>query len=318
MNTLQQEPEQDATKTATGRADWRKQVTELVQPKQSKLRPVPVEPEATALLLYLAEIRTDASICSLRKEMESRTGRRLSRCTVVNLLQKHGVVLGNQAGVLSSLEQKIVKGDPVSPGQRTQAFRMNPALSEHRGPGEGTSPGDVLAQSIFPLLPGRPGEQGKWQVCAVVDTWGMVAFVDLQPNATQDGAVDLLHYHVLPWYEEQGTRVRCLETSRATLFAGDAREHVYEAYLNLHGIEHRLRGRLLPTVNGYMARFKQVLTNGFLFPLRKSMEGSAPPSFGTVRTQLILWVRHYNETHPSSGYRNEGRPPLTFWRQRRG
>lgn len=334
-DSAQMVPGQNALQKARG--DWREQMARLRHNETRETKAaMPVAPEITKLVLKLARRSEELSFTSIQERVLRKFDRKLSLATVTGILTRHGVRRCMENARMPLLESRILAGELVQPRLLARALRLNLALQEHGTPGEGQGRGEVLAQTMFPVLPGAWGEEGKWQVHVVVDTWGVVAFADLRPEAGLEDAVDLLHGRVLPWYAERGERVHCIQTSRSRMFAGDA-DHVYETYLRMQGIEHRVRPLKAPALNGYMARFKQALTNDVLLPLREDLREereemagdgeksclgaessvrASSISFNYVRTKLIRWVRHYNWTYPMEGYRNEGRPPLTFWRSK--
>ncbi len=294
--------------------------------------------EVVSLVLHLARKEERITLDALADKVEGATRRRLSRVTIANMLRKHGVMRRREFSLLAVIENKILNGDPVGPCQRVKAMESNPALREHGGPGEGRGRGELLTQAMFPLLPGASGELGRWQMHVVVDTWGVAAFADVCQDGRMDAAVDLLHHRVLPWYEEHGVKVMQMETNRSRTYTGDE-DHAYGMYLRLRGIRHRVRetARGQTSMNGYMARFKQVFSSEFLLSLRSIAlargrwpedtrpfgfreadfrRSSSPFDIEIARERLLRWVRRYNASYPLSGYRNNGLSPMKFWRSK--
>ncbi|WP_157837160.1 transposase [Geminisphaera colitermitum] len=244
----------------------------------------------------------------------------------MNILTKHGVRRRRDVEQVLAVESKILEAGVVGPRMLARALKLNPALWERGGPGEGREPGEVLAQTIFPVEP--VAGEGKWYMHAVVDTYGVVGFAELNEDSTTEAAVSFLDRRVLPWYEERGVRVRRMQTSRQQIFRGWEGEHMYGVYLDLHGIEQQVIPASRPSMNGCMARFKQVFTSEWLLPLRvnhgvppgRSRQGRMRETAGgkarmleQLREHLAQWLEHYNREYPLHGYRNGGKAPLAFW-----
>ncbi|RRJ98680.1 hypothetical protein Ga0100230_010025 [Opitutaceae bacterium TAV3] len=287
---------------------------------------MPVEPEVAALAVKLAARPKKIKFKEIRDELTRRFGRELSTATVVNILTRHGVRGYCDMKRTLAMEERILEGEVLAPRTLAKALKLNPVLCERGGPGEGREPGEVLTQTIFPVEP--VAGEGKLQVHAVVDTYGVVGFAELYEDATTETAVSFLDKRVLPWYEERGVRVRRMQTSRLQVFSGCEGEHVYGVYLDLHGIEQQVIPVGRPSMNGSMARFKQVFTSEWLLPLRlnrgvppgESRQGSKPDTpegfarrLERLREYLAQWLDYYNREYLLHGYRNEGKTPMDFW-----
>ncbi|WP_052362210.1 hypothetical protein [Geminisphaera colitermitum] len=300
-------------------SDWRSQVAEL-QKKESRehLPAMPVRPEVVSLVLELAKNKGCSCFTDIREAVHKRLGMRLSGTTVVNILVRHGARRGREIERMRMVERRLLAGEPVGANLKARALRFNPALLE-RG-NEGTEPGEVLTQTMFPVEPVAGRE--KWHVHAVVDTFGTLAFGWISEEASTDSAVECLHGQVLPWYARQGVRIRYIETSRQRIYYSGEMEHVYGAYLRLHSIGQRVIPKTKPSMNGFMARFKQVFTSDWLLPLRMNggvvSAGKKKPQGQNRRDELnehlTQWLHRYNNEMPLHGYRNDGKTPMEFWR----
>ncbi|WP_052360821.1 hypothetical protein [Geminisphaera colitermitum] len=324
---------------AEARQGWQKAVRERMelhkrmaarerQQRNRRWRAASVEPEVAALTVELAKRSEKLSVDEIRVGLEEGLGKVCSRTTVSSILAKHGVRKQRDRERALEVESRIVEGLEVGPRMLARALRLNAALGERGGSGEGNEPGEVLTQTLFPIEP----VEGKkrWHVHAVVDTYGVVGFAELHEDARMETAVELLDRRVLPWYAERGVRVGRMLTNRQRVFWGSESEHIYRVYLDLHGIEQQLIPVDRPTMNGSMVRFKQALTNEWLLPLRgvsrgllpgESREGSKRDAveggahrLEQLREHLAQWLEHYNREYPLQGYRNNGKAPLEFWK----
>lgn len=317
---------------STNASDWREQVARSRQKTTHSYAGqdiVPVEPEVVTLLVHWAGLKYHTSHEALREKVGRRTGRWLSRGTISSILNKHGVVRRREASQMTVLERKILEGSDVGPRLRVRALNLNPALREHDGPGEGKMPGEVLMQAMFLVDPSPVPSRETWQVHAVVDTFGMMAFAMLCRDAKTESAVDLLHTRVLPWYAQQGVNIRRIETSRSRAYSDESGAgHVYTTYLKINDISQRVREPAEPSLNGYMLKFKQIITNEWLLPLRAkrrnlALNAGVPGQtslmdkpvfqFDQMSAELDRWVERYNREYSVQGYRNEGLAPLDFW-----
>ncbi|RRJ95555.1 transposase [Opitutaceae bacterium TAV4] len=319
-------PEQAWQEAVRQRMELHKKVEERERYWRRGEAAVPVEPEVAALAVELAKKSQKMKFTEIRDELTRRFGRKYSPTTVMNILTKHGVRRRRDVEKVLKVESKILEGGAVGPRMLARALKLNPVLWERGGAGEGREPGEVLAQTIFPVEP--VAGQGKWHMHAVVDTYGVVGFAELNEDATTEAAVSFLDRRVLPWYEERGVRVRRIQTTRQQIFSGWEGEHVYGVYLDLHGVEQQVIPVGRPSMNGSMARFKQVFTSEWLLPLRvnrgvppgQSRQGRKPDTpegfarrLERLREHLAQWLEHYNREYALQGYRNNGKTPLEFW-----
>ncbi|RRJ96764.1 hypothetical protein Ga0100231_023610 [Opitutaceae bacterium TAV4] len=325
------EARQGWQKAVRERMELHKRMTKVELMKRRRRRgkrAMPMEPEVAALTVEMAKRSEKLSVDEIRVGLEEGLGKVCSRTTVSSMLAKHGVRRHRDRERALEVERRIVEGLEVGPRMLARALRLNAALGERGGSGEGNEPGEVLTQTLFPI----ESVEGKkrWHVHAVVDTYGVVGFAELHEDARMETAVELLDRRVLPWYAERGVRVGRMLTNRQRVFWGSESEHIYRVYLDLHGIEQQLIPVDRPTMNGSMVRFKQALTNEWLLPLRgvsrgllpgESREGSKRDAveggahrLEQLREHLAQWLEHYNREYPLQGYRNNGKAPLEFWK----
>ncbi len=304
-------------------ADWRLQVAEL-QRKEARegSHASPVSPEVVALVLELAKNKGRTCFADIREKVNEQLGLRLSGTTVVNILVRHGVRRDSEAERMRVAEQRILAGEQVGENLRTRVLRFNPTLQERKN--ESSMPGELLAQAMFPVEP--VAGQEKWHVHAVVDTYGTLAFATLSEDASTDAAVEFLHTRVLPWYARQGRRIGSIETSRQRIYYSGDDTHVYRAYLRLHDIRQNVIPKVKSSMNGFMARFKQMFTSGWLLPLRMNNgvlpapdqhQFQASNRLAELNAHLAQWLHRYNNEIPLQGYRNNGLTPMAFWRNAR-
>ncbi|EIQ01914.1 integrase family protein, partial [Opitutaceae bacterium TAV1] len=184
---------------------------------------------------------------------------------------------------------------------------------------ETAGPGERVCVTFFPVA--TPA--GKVFAHVAVDTFGGMAVAEFYRKGTTEAAVDFLHGRVLPFYRREGFLMRAVETNRNTVYYGGGETHVCGVYLKLQGIRHEVRTVAMPAVNGFMEKFKQAFTSGFVQPLRLGRwrgrgRESRPLTEPALREELAKWLLHYNGEEPQEGYRNRGLTPRAFWQEGRG
>ncbi|AHF91968.1 transposase ISSod13 [Opitutaceae bacterium TAV5] len=279
---------------------------------------VPTDPAVVATVVSIASEDPGLGYGKIRQRAQAAHGVRLAQATVANILRRHGVQCGRGAGRLPEMEAALLEGRPVSEWFYRKLLLANPALRE-RGR-ETAGPGERVCQTHFPVM--TPGPESRVWVHAyvAVDTYGGMAMAELYGEGTTEAAVDFLHGRVLPFYGREGVKVACVETSRNRVYHGGGDAHVFGAYLRMQGIRHEVRAIAMPPMNGFMERFRQAFTSGFVQPLLPGLQRGdqcgadlTPEALAGLREKLAEWLRHYNGEEPQEGYRNAGKTPRAFW-----
>ena len=77
-----------------------------------------------------------------------------------------------------------------------------------------------------------------------IDTYSKVAFAKLYVHKNAVVAADLLNDKVVPFFEENGSRLQRILTDRCTGYSGNIDRHKYQLYLANKGIKHTKRRML--------------------------------------------------------------------------
>ena len=72
-------------------------------------------------------------------------------------------------------------------------------------------------------------------------------------------AVQILNNHVLPFFEEQGVKIRTILSDNGREYRSRPDRHPYELFLQLEDIEHRTTKVGRPQSNGFIERFHRTL-----------------------------------------------------------
>ncbi|EIP99560.1 integrase family protein [Opitutaceae bacterium TAV1] len=311
MRTIKQRGEGPA-------ADWRAAVS-LARGMVSGQGPVSTGPEVVATIVAIMRGNPDTTFREIQAQVKGRHGVRLTHATVGNIMRRHGLQCGRGSRRLREMEERLLAGKPVSGWFHNKLLEANPALRERER--ETAGPGERVCVTFFPVA--TPA--GKVFAHVAVDTFGGMAVAEFYRKGTTEAAVDFLHGRVLPFYRREGFLMRAVETNRNTVYYGGGETHVCGVYLKLQGIGHEVRPVAMPAMNGFMEKFKQAFTSGFVQPLRlgrwrgrgRESRPLTEPALTGLREELAKWLFHYNGEEPQEGYRNAGRTPRACWQERR-
>jgi hypothetical protein len=272
-------------------------------------------PEVVNTIVSIMKEKPEMRLLDIQAEAEARHGVRLTCTTVGNIMRKHGLRCGKGAGKLPEQEKVLTDGGQVSGRLRHKLFALNPALRERDR--ETAGPGERVCVTFLPVII----PEGKVYLHAAVDTWGAMAIAEIYREGTTKTAADFLCGRVLPFYLQEGVRLACIETGRNRVYHGGGADHEYGALLRSLGIRHEARTVTMPSMNGYMEKFRQAFVDGYVRARWQKCQHENPPeqpagpakALALMRKILATWISRYNREIPQQGYRNEGRTPLQFW-----
>lgn len=231
----------------------------------------------------------------------AKAGTQVSPPTVHKILKREGLSTALERWL--RLEGQLRDGEfEISPEQREWLVHMNPCWAEPEM--QRLSPGQKISVDTI-WLGYRPGV-GIVKAVAAVDVRTNYAFVTLCTANVRNYAVLLLNNTVVPFFDERGARIKRVVTDSSREYAGN-RSHPLETYLRTAGIEHDVR-----TTSGHLAgamlRFRRAIRSEFALDTLLG-EPRNNDALARLRSDLGRWLRLYNETRPSSGFPNYGRPP---------
>lgn len=138
---------------------------------------------------------------------------------------------------------------------------------------------------------GTMEQLGALYLQTFVDVGSGRVFTALHRERSPRAAGELLERQVLPYYEAQGRRLRCVFTDRGTEYCGYVRRHRYELFLYCAGIEHRWLEGENPQQNPVCDRVHALVHGDLLCPL---LLRRGPLDVPAIRQALRDWVRSYN------------------------
>lgn len=231
-------------------------------------------------------------------------GLSVSAPTVQKVLARHGLGTADERWL--RLESRLLETEGAgTPEQLAWVDAWNPAFRERDR--ESTRPGEMLLQDVRAAT-----RAARVYVHFLVDSFGGMAFASLHTRRDAQDAVDLLEERVLPFYADLGWRIESLITPDTPLFWGSPR-HPFEAVLSAAGVEHRAAHPTAARQSGFLERFWQDMQVEFIGP-RRSEWLTAP--MARWKREFAAWLTDYDEARPYRGYRNQGRPPRVFLRER--
>lgn len=140
-----------------------------------------------------------------------------------------------------------------------------------------------------------------------VDTYSKVAFAKLYERKTPITATDLLNDRVVPFFDEQGVKLRSVLTDRGTEYCGDPERHEYELYLAVEDIDHSRTKTKSPRTNGIVERFhKTVLDEFYGVAFRKKLYRDV----AELQADLDAWIKAYNDEREHQGRWCFGKTPM--------
>ena len=268
-------------------------------PPIPKNHPLTTPPAQIEQILDLA-LKHPAYGCSRLESLLAADGKGLSNVTIQKILKKRQ--LGTRRERWLFLEGKYAeqKG-PLTDEQIAFIEKGNPNFRERHT--ASSRPGELLCQDTF--FVGFLKGVGEVYMHSVVDTFSSYAFGFLHAAKQAEAAVALLRNDVLPFYRRHKLTVSTLLTDNNREFHG-GKEHPYQQYLKLEGIEHRHNQEKRALINGFSERFRQTIFDEFY---RIELREQGYRALEALQNDLDKWLLHYNRERPHPGYRNNGEPP---------
>lgn len=234
----------------------------------------------------------------LASEM-GRLGMPSNHFTIQAILKREG--MGTMRERLLKLEESALEGAELSPELLKAVERLNPCFKERHV--ESSCPGELVCFDSF--FVGTLKGVGKVWLFTAVDTHGSYAFGSLATSRTALKAAELLHGHVLPFYEAHGLSLGAALTDNGTEFCG-TEEHIFERVLFESGAEHRRTRVKRPQTNGFVERFHRTILDEFF---RVEFRKRVYEDLDALEASVQEWICYYNAERPHQGYRNRGRTP---------
>lgn len=217
--------------------------------------------------------------------------------------------LGSRRERAAALE-RLVQEHHLNVGreQTLEIARFNPWFSEQQP--AATQPGQLLAQDCMPIT--RRGARTPY-VHLIVDSYSHYCHVLAHQHNSATAAIELLEQQALPYYEQQGWPVRCINTSTAPQYCGSA-QHAFGCYLTKHCIEHRLAYRGAKHLTAPLARARALLLAAL-----GAAELIKQQDLDREQLQRLLdaWVEDYRQTRIRSDPRVAGARPLDLLQPQR-
>jgi transposase InsO family protein len=143
-----------------------------------------------------------------------------------------------------------------------------------------------------------------------IDTHSKVAMAKLYDRKNAPVAADMLNDRALPFFEEQGVKLRRVLTDRGSEYCGNLGHHEYQLFLAVEGIDHARTKAESPQTNGICERSHRTMLDEFYrVAFRKELYESLEP----LQADADEWIEHYNRERTHSGkYCCGGTPMETF------
>jgi len=210
---------------------------------------------------------------------------------------------------LKRLEQWAAENTHILTEDQVAALERVKEDREAHGEVESPHPNFLVAQDTCYI--GYIKGIGKIYQQTGIDTHSNVGFAKVYPDKTSLTAADFLNDKVLPFFDEQSTKVLRILSDNGPEYCGRPETHPYQLFLHLNGIEHtRIRVRH-PQTNGAVERLNQTIQEEFYnVAFRKRLYRSLEE----IQIDLDVFMAWYNEEGTNQGRYCQGRTPLVTFR----
>ncbi len=209
---------------------------------------------------------------------------------------------------LLRLEETVRKRKIKLTEEQIQALeRFDPEFRERHIEVHAT--GELVAVDTF--FAGTLKGVGKVYVQTVLDCFSRHVWARLYTSKMPVTAVQILNNHVLPFFEEQGVKIRTILSDNGREYCGRPDKHPYELFLQLEDIEHRTTKVGRPQSNGFIERFHRTLLEEHL---RIKGRTTWYEAVEEMQKDLDVYLETYNRRRPHRGRGMEGRTPYDVFK----
>jgi len=206
---------------------------------------------------------------------------------------------------LKALEAKMSQENLILTESQLRALERSKDEKEAHGEIETEHPGYLLAQDTYYV--GTIKGVGRIYQQTAIDTYTKVGFTKLYDRKNALVAAEILNDKVIPWFEEQETKILRVLTDRGSEYCGNRDYHEYELYLTVEDIEHSRTKAYHPQTNGICERFHQTIQNEFY---RVTFRKKLYKSIEELQLDLDEWTKEYNEERTHTGKYCFGKTPM--------
>lgn len=206
---------------------------------------------------------------------------------------------------LERLEKWSAEHNNVLTESQVQALEDAKEEKQAYGEIETYHPGFLFGQDTFYV--GWIKGIGKIYQQTGIDTYSNVGFAKLYTEKTAITAADFLNDKVLPFFDENSTRLLRIITDRGTEYCGIKDEHPFQLFLYLNGIEHTKTKVRNPQTNGCTERFNQTCLDEFY---KVAFRKKVYDSLEDMQSDLDDFIRDYNTNRTNQGKHCQGRTPM--------
>lgn len=129
----------------------------------------------------------------------------------------------------------------------------------------------------------------------MLDCFSRYVWARLYTSKMPVTAVQILNNHVLPFFEEQGVKIRTILSDNGREYCGRPDKHPYELFLQLEDIEHRTTKVGRPQSNGFIERFHRPLLEEHL---RIKGRTTWYETVEEMQKDLDVYLETYNQRRP--------------------
>jgi len=261
-----------------------------------------VNPEIEQMVLqYSLEFPTHGQV-RVCNELKKK-GFIVSAGGVRSIWVRHGLEVRKKR--LDRLEKWSAENQNILTESQVQALEDAKEEKQAYGEIESFHPGFLLGQDTFYV--GWIKGIGKIYQQTGIDTYSNLGFAKVYLEKTAITAADFLNDKVLPFFDENATRLIRTITDRGTEYCGIRDEHPYQLFLYLNGVEHTKTKARHPQTNGCTERFNQTCLDEFYkIAFRKRLYSTLEE----IQTDLDEFIRDYNTNRTNQGKYCQGRTPM--------
>lgn len=195
----------------------------------------------------------------------------------------------------------------LSDDQVRMLERFSPEFRERHISVEKT--GEMLCVDTF--FVGSFKGVGKAYLQTALDGRSRFAFARFYTSKLPVTSVHLLNTDVMPFFEDQGVKIKSVLSDNGREFCGRHDHHPYELFLQLEGIEHKTTAIRRPQSNGFIERFHRTLLDEHL---RVKGRTKWYESIEEMQADLEVYLKHYNFERTHQGRNMNGLTPYQVFK----